>query len=189
MAFKIATEKKGSKTQEIETPSAISKKIAEYVSLKEQSKDIEAKLKALSVEIREFADTEHGKRLASGISENFKLEGDGGMMVNFIAQERGSAILADEAECLRKEFGKIVDDAIEVDFASFKLNPEVTGDASKLSKIEKALDKLSKEFGQEVLLPGTYKVRKGILQLVKELKTEKKINAFLNGIKLSRYIK
>lgn len=76
-----------------------------------------------------------------------------------------------------------------MDFSSFKLNPVVTGDAAKLAKIEKALDKLSKEFGEEVILPGTYKVRKGILQLVKSLKTEKKINAFLNGIKLTRYLR
>lgn len=35
MAFKIATEKKGSKTQEIETPAAVGQKISEYVALKE----------------------------------------------------------------------------------------------------------------------------------------------------------
>jgi hypothetical protein len=178
---------KKSKNDTVQIPE-IATEIDQYVSLNREIKDLEGRQEILKSKIMQSAREMHGQRLASGEFENFKIAGTESS-VSLIAQNSSSILSVDDLENAKSECGEIVEDLVELDYSSIKLNNELFSQyADKISAA------LTKALGQEIAMqlfsaPG-YKVKSDVLKQISELDIDaEQADAMVSSLKIKRYIK
>jgi len=175
-----------SKSSEIAVNSDLQNKIEQFKALKAQMKEIEAKFNFVKQEVSEELSQVHAERLSKGIIGNFKAEG-----VNFICMDKSSGIIQPIYDQLVEKYGKeVVEELVEIDIASFKLNPEAFALESNAALIEKELDKLSKKIGVEILQAGVFRTKKGIFEkIISNFKKAKDIKEVIESVKLTKQLR
>lgn len=185
MSLKIKSAEK-SKNTKIETCEGVD----EYVRLKIEIASLEAKAQVISSQIEATALAIYAENAMKLSPSNIKLQGEE-YTCNYLVIDKSSAIKKEEHIALVEKYGKdTVDLLVEVDFLSFRLNPEVMQNESFRKEVISALEKLEKKIGSEVLLPGTFSAKKGIQEKIKTVaKSSKSFIDILQDFKITKYLK
>ena len=185
----VLTEKTGGLV-EIDAPKNVVAAIDAWLPLKEQAKEIEGKLAGYNDVIVPWALAEYSRRQKDSKPGNFKIDGSKDS-VTFIVQDRSSGFKPSEQAEFAGKYGKKVADALlEIDYGSFRLNPEVMKDPAKAKKVQDALAGLMTELGESPLLPGHYAAKKNAVETAKELaKTPEELANLILDLKLTKFIR
>jgi hypothetical protein len=183
-----AAPKKSSTPLLTDAPESVREAVDNLVDLSAKVKALESELAEAKNEISYYARRVWAERAIKGTVGNFRIEGNLSSAL-WMTQERGSMITAEDREALAADFGeKMIDELVEIDYASFRLNPEIMQDAVKAERVQQVLGDLTEELGESVLLPGAYKVGKGILEKAsRACKSVEKLVELLQKLKITAY--
>jgi hypothetical protein len=164
--------------------------IDSYVEVTEDIKNLEAKQKELSREIRAPAlDYYLHNVVDCGVTDNYKIAGNHAC-VSFICQNKGYNIPIETINEVEGRYGEdAVNNLFDTDWKSYHLNPEIMNNDLKRDMILQELEKLNKKFGFSIFTEGSFKIKENFVDRARTIvKTTEELDDLLTKGKLVIFV-
>lgn len=161
-----------------------------FVDLKEKIKALEGELTLHQANILVEAKATYAERALIGKDENIRLQGENSNVL-YIVQDKSSAFSQDDFQAFSEKWGKkVAENLLQLDFSTFRINPEVMKDPAKAAKVKAGLAKLQDEIGESVLLPGSYKAcEDAVKEAAKAVKSADKLEELIDDLKIVKFVR
>lgn len=190
--FKIADSKtttKKSKTELTVAPDAVAKSVDEFCRISGEIKSLDGELSAHKRVIAGFAKGAYAENAKEGDFQNLKIQGVKETCL-WITMDKSSEFAQEDRDAFAEKYGdEIADEVLEIDYGTFRLNPEVMADPKLAKEVMDTLGKLQAKLGDVALLqPGKYRAKKGAVEaLARNAKDAEQLAEMIDDARITAY--